>query len=252
MAAHLAAAGVAVAVLGRAIDHLTAAVSAIEAAGGQALAVPADVRDQQAVERSVERAEQELGPITLLLNNAAMVSPLGPLWETDAEEWWQTVEVNLRGPMLGMRAVLPRMIQRRRGRIVNLASGAATEAIAHGSAYVVSKTALVRLTENVALEVQEHGIQVFAVDPGNVRTDMTEWLMNSSAGQQWLPWFRSIFAEGRDDPAERVAHLICRIARGELDVLAGCLVSVAEDVEAMLSRVASEPTSALYTLRIRT
>jgi NAD(P)-dependent dehydrogenase (short-subunit alcohol dehydrogenase family) len=252
MAQHLATAGVAVAVVGRAVAHLTATVRAIEAAGGQALAVPADVRDQEALERGVDKTEQELGPITLLVNNAAIVRPLGPLWETNAEEWWHTVDVNLRGTMLGMRAVLPRMLPRRYGRIMNLASGAATQAIAYGSAYVVSKTALARLTENVALEVQGCGVHVFAIDPGNVRTDMTKYLMDSSAGQQWLPWFRRIFEEGQDDPPERVAHLVCRIGGGELDALSGCFVSVADDVNAMVARVVSEPNSDLYTLRMHT
>jgi NAD(P)-dependent dehydrogenase (short-subunit alcohol dehydrogenase family) len=251
IAEDLAASGAAVAVLGRSEQHLAATVSSIEHAGGQALAVPVNVTDQHALEWSIEQVERRLGPITLMVNNAGIVSPLGPLWETDADEWWQTLDVNLRGTMLGMRVVLPWMIQRRAGRIVNLASRAATVAVAYGSAYVVSKTALVRLSENIALEVREYGIRVFAVDPGNVRTDMTEYLMYSAAGQRWCPWFRDIFDKGQNDAPDQIAQLVRRIARGQVDTLSGCFLSVADDLESMVTQAANNPQEGFHTLRIR-
>jgi NAD(P)-dependent dehydrogenase (short-subunit alcohol dehydrogenase family) len=238
-------------VLGRSEGHLGATVKAIQHAGGQAFAVPGDVTDQHALERIVEVTERHLGPITLLVNNAGIVTPLGPVWETDPDEWWHTMDVNLRGPLLGMRAVLPHMIQRRSGRIVNVASPAATQAIAHGAAYVVSKTALVRLSENAALEVEEYGIRVFAVDPGTSRTDMTTYLLESAAAHQWLPWFRDAFEE-ESVTADQVAQLVRRIAGGQVDALSGCFLSVADDVDSMVVQAASNPQEGRYTLRIRT
>jgi NAD(P)-dependent dehydrogenase (short-subunit alcohol dehydrogenase family) len=204
------------------------------------------------MERLVARTEQELGPISLLVNNAGVISPLGPMWEVDPAEWWQTLDVNLRGPLLGIRAVVPRMIPRGRGRIINLASAAGLQAIPYGSAYVVSKTALIRLTETLALEVQARGLSVFAVHPGDVRTDMTAYLVDSPAGQRWVPWFARIFEEGQDMPAARVADLVCWIAAGHADALSGRFIGVGDDVDALLTQVGVGGQEALHTLRLRT
>ena len=98
-------------------------VALIRAEGGIALAVQADVTDQAAVTRMAAQVEAELGPIDLLVNNAGAGPPFGPTWEADTADWWRTVEVNLKGPMLCCHAVLPGMIARGRGRIVNVSSG---------------------------------------------------------------------------------------------------------------------------------
>jgi NAD(P)-dependent dehydrogenase (short-subunit alcohol dehydrogenase family) len=144
------------------------------------------------------------------------------------------------------------MIQRRQGRIINMASGAALQGIPYGSAYVVSKTALVRLSETIALELQEHGVSVFAVDPGNVYTDMTAYLLESPAGQRWLPWFRAIFDQGLNVGAAQVAQLVRRIASGHADALSGCFLSVSDDVDALLAQATSGTHEDLHTLRLRT
>lgn len=155
--------------------------------------VGAEVSDPEAVMRMVRESEQALGPIELLVNNAGVPGPIGPIAETDPGDWWRCQEVNLRGPMLCSSAVLPGMISRRRGRIVNIASGAGTTAIPYLSAYVVSKTALIRLTEILAADVAEFGVRAFAIEPGTVRTDMAEFALESSEeGRRWMPWFRDI------------------------------------------------------------
>ena len=162
--------------------------------------------------REVERA---LGSVDLLVNNAGLAGPIGPTWEADPEEWWRCLEVNLRGPMLCSRAVLPGMIARGCGRIVNVASGAGTVAIPHLGAYVTSKTALIRLTEILAAEAAEHGVKVFAIEPGTVRTAMAEYALESEAGRRWLPWFRDIFEQGRDVPPEHAARLVTLLGVGQ-------------------------------------
>jgi NAD(P)-dependent dehydrogenase (short-subunit alcohol dehydrogenase family) len=252
IAQELAAAGAAVAVVARSADQLQATVTSIREAGGNVMALPADVTDQTAMEEIVDAVERQLGPMTLLVNNAAIVSPLGPMWESDADQWWRTLEVNLRGPMLGIRAAAPRMIQWGQGRIVNVASRAALNAIAYGSAYVASKTALVRLTENLALEIGAYGITVFAIDPGNVRTAMTEYLADSPAGKRWTPWFRSIFDEDQDVSPDLVAHLVRRIAAGHADALTGRFISVFDDLDALVEREQAGAQEDLHTLRLQT
>ena len=123
IAQKLTKAGAAVAVVARSEDQLAETVTLIEGAGGRAIALPVDVTDQQAVERAVAETEQQLGPVDLLVNNAGVPGPPGPLWESDSGEWWWCIEVNLRGPFLCSRAVLPGMVARGRGRIITTASG---------------------------------------------------------------------------------------------------------------------------------
>jgi len=148
----LAAHGFQVAVTARTEAEIRATAEQIARADGRAIAIPGDVTSQAAVERIVAHTEAELGPIDLLVNNAGMLRALGVVAEIDADAWWREVEINLRGPFLFAHAILPGMIARRRGRIINVASGAGLQAIEAGSAYCVSKAARIRLSENIALE----------------------------------------------------------------------------------------------------
>ena len=137
----LAAAGYAVAVLARTEAELAETVALIERSGGKASAFPADVVDGMAIDRAFTEVERTLGRVDLLVNNAGVVGPLGPFAESDARAWWRTLEVNLHGQMLCAHRALPGMIARRRGRIVNIASGGGATMLPYFSAYVTSKTA---------------------------------------------------------------------------------------------------------------
>lgn len=246
----LARAGAAVGVIGRSEAPVGETMGAIVKAGGGALAVVADVSEAASVEHAVREVEGALGPVDLLVNNAAIMGPLGPMWNADAHDWWHSFEVNLRGPYLCSRALLPGMIARRRGRIINLSTSAATVAVAHMGAYVVSKTALIRFTENLAAELLNSGVSVFAIDPGTVRTAMSEHLLESEAGKKWLPWFRKLFDKGRDVPAEKAADLVVQLAAGRADALSGRLIGVADDLANMLEQTEEIKKRSLYTLRV--
>jgi NAD(P)-dependent dehydrogenase (short-subunit alcohol dehydrogenase family) len=222
----------------------------IEEAGGRAYAFVADVTDAMAVGTTMAEIERTLGPIRLLVNNAARQGPMGPFCETDVGEWWRALAVNLSGPMLCSRAVLPGMISRHEGRIVNIASSPVP--IAYFSSYVTSKTALIRFTETVATEVGPYGVRMFAVGPGTVRTAMSEYALNSPEGQKWLPWFRRIFDEGLDVPVERPARLVLELASGRADSLTGRFLSVSDDPDALLRNVKKIEENHLFSLRVRT
>jgi NAD(P)-dependent dehydrogenase (short-subunit alcohol dehydrogenase family) len=250
IAVALAQAGAAVAVLARSTEQLAETVEGITAVGGRAIACPADVTDRAAVEATVASVSRELGPIDLLVNNAGVRGPLGPLAESDPEEWWRCVEVNLRGSLLCSRAVLPGMLARRRGRIVNVASGAGTRAIPHLSAYVTSKAALIRLTENLAAEVQDFGVRVFAIQPGTVWTAMAESALNSGEARRWLPWFAELFERGQDVPPERAGQLVAFLASGQADVLSGRFLAVEWDCEALARRAGEIAGTDSLTLRL--
>jgi 3-oxoacyl-[acyl-carrier protein] reductase len=198
----------------------------------------------------VARVEAALGPVDLLRNNAGRFGPIGPVAATDPDEWWQALEVNLRGPLYCARAVPPRMLSRGHGRIVNVSSGAGFEAWPMLSAYVVSKAALYRLSESIAAETQGQGVAVFAINPGLVRTAMSESGLSCgepSIEQTFTDWF----ANKEDVSADAAATLVVYLASGAADVLSGRNLDVSHDVAQMVARAAEIEEHDLYVLRQR-
>lgn len=246
----LSDAGAAVAVCARSEGEVTHVAGEIADRGEQALAIRCDVTHRQDVEGMIAAVEEAIGPIDLLVNNAAQFGPVGPLAATDPDEWWRAVEVNLRGPLYCARAVLPGMLARGRGRIVNVSAGAGFAAIPMVSAYVVSKTALYRLSENLAIETRGQGVVVFAVDPGLVRTAMSQAAL-SCAEPSVEQWFEDAFAREEDVSAEMPATLVAYLASGAADVLSGRNIKVSDDVEGMVARAAEIEERDLYVLRER-
>ena len=246
----LARADASVAVVARSGDQLAGTAKEITEAGGRAISVTADVSDPGAVERMVVEVEKSLGSVDLLVNNAGLPGPIGRTWETDPDDWWRCLEVNLRGPMLCSRAVLPGMITREGGRIVNVASGAGTFAIPYLGAYVTSKTALIRFTEIVALEAGAHGVMVFAIEPGTVRTAMAEYALKSDEGKRWLPWLGEVFKRGEDVPPDRAADLLVLLASGRADALSGRFFTIKDDVVGLVERAGDQGLGDLQTLRL--
>ena len=217
----LAKTGLHVAVASRNTEELSATVALLRAKQVRCVAIPTDVTNDVAVRRMVSITQDQLGPISLLVNAAGVGAPFGPTWETDSEEWWRNVEVNLKGTMLCCKAVVRTMIARRQGCIINVASAAGTVSIPYMSAYVSSKAAVIRFTEVFADEVRQHGVSVFAIQPGTVKTAMAEELMQSESGMRWLPWFKKIFDENRDDSSVHAENLVLYLASGKADVLSG-------------------------------
>lgn len=254
IAGYLAKAGARVVLTARTAAQLETAAEAIRSAGGEALAVTADVTDVGAVAALMERVEGEWGAVDLLVNNAGSFYALGPLWEADPDRWWTDVTINLRGPFLGCRAVLPGMIRRGRGRIINLIGGGTGTPFAYGSGYGSSKAAVMRLTECVADELRQAGspVAVFALGPGLVRTTLTEYQLHSPEGKQWMSRIETLFAEGRDVPPTRAAALAVELAGGRFDRLAGRAFSVGDDLEELLVRQDEIIRKDQKTLRFRT
>lgn len=247
----LAAAGAAVAVASRTADQVAETVALTQARGGRAIGVPVDVTDQAATERLMAQVTEQLGPIDLLVNNAGSFGAIGPVWEVDPEHWWRDVETNLRGAFLCCRAVLPGMIARQRGKIINLSGGGSTNGFPYGSGYGSSKAAVVRFSECLALETRELGVQIFAMGPGLVRTAMTELQLSTPEGRRWLPRIGRMFEEGRDVPPERAGQLAVFLASNDVAHLTGRAVGVADDPEDLVLRAETIQQDDLYTLRLR-
>src|SRR5207302_750841 len=117
--------------------------------GGVAEAVAADVTDEHAVARANEQIVASLGPVDVLVNNAGVGSQLGPMWEVDPARWLENIQINLGGTFLCSRTVLPSMVERQSGRIINIVSNAGAHRWPYFSAYSVSKAAVIKLTENL-------------------------------------------------------------------------------------------------------
>jgi NAD(P)-dependent dehydrogenase (short-subunit alcohol dehydrogenase family) len=242
IALRLAKEGWDVAISARSADQLAETASLAE---GRVLALAGDVADPAAVRALVQEVEAKLGVIDLLVNNAGTGGPLARFWETDPEAWWRCQEVNLRGPMLCCRAVLPGMIGRHSGRIVNVASGAGCRSYPDMSAYVASKTALIRFSEQLALELDGLGVSVFPIRPGVVRTAMVE------EARHRVPIIQKLLDDGADVSPDKVASLVLTLASGRADLLSGRLFSVHEDVDAIVSQAEAVRARELYLLRIQ-
>ncbi|MCP5367465.1 MAG: SDR family oxidoreductase [Hyphomicrobiales bacterium] len=172
VARELARRGAAVAALARNGAACDGLAQAIAADGGRALALGCDVADAGAVAAAVAHVEEAWDRVDILVNNAGMIDPIGTIAETDPAEWARCVTVNLCGVYHGVRAVLPGMVARGGGVIVNVSSGAAHSALEGWSAYCSAKAGAAMLTRSIHLEYGAAGIRVHGFGPGTVDTDM--------------------------------------------------------------------------------
>jgi NAD(P)-dependent dehydrogenase (short-subunit alcohol dehydrogenase family) len=240
LALGLARQGMRVGLVGRNRRTLDATLSACAAAGGKAVAVPADVTDRTQLRAAVDTVERDLGPLDLVVSNAGLRERHpGPPWEADADDWWRTVETNVRGPFLLARCVLPGMVERGHGRLLHVGSGMGQRPQPEWSAYGVSKAALSRLTDSLATALTGTGVTVLELSPGLVRTDMTETMWGPAEEQPW-------------HDVARMVDATVRFARGDLDPLHGRFVHAArDDLDALLAAAPGIAETDARTLRLR-
>lgn len=246
----LATAGAVVAITARTEAELQETVTLIEETGGRVAAFTADVTDRAAMAGVVDEVETRFGAIDILVNNAAVITPLGYDWEVDLDEWWRTMEINVRGPFLCTQLVLPGMMARRRGRIVNVTSGAAYGVNPYGTAYCTSKAALSQLTNLLAAGVKEYGISVFALAPGGP-TAMIEILATSpNVPEKVNAHFREAMADV--ERMQESVQMFMFLLSGQADSLTGRHISYADSMDELLHRSTDIVAQDLYTLRRRT
>jgi NAD(P)-dependent dehydrogenase (short-subunit alcohol dehydrogenase family) len=191
------------------------------------VAIKADVADPGQTAFVIQEATQGIGPIDVLINNAGIGgAENGPqtLVDSDADTWWRVQETNVRGPMLYSKAVLPGMLERANGVIINVGSYIAIRPSAMATAYGTSKAALARFSDCLAAEVAERGVQVFCVSPGLVLTDMT----------RDLPFIKDIPKEEFYQP-EQLAALACELSTGKYAKLTGHFIHVRDDLSELLA-----------------
>lgn len=233
IALELASAGAQVAVAARSADEIKQTADEI---GG--LAIECDVSDRSSVERMVKQVEAEHGRIDLLVANAGMsITEGNAAWDVEPEEWWRVFEVNVLGVYLCCRSVIPGMLAHGGGRIVNVASGAAYLPGPSNTSYCASKAGVHRFSETLALQLEPHGIPVFSISPGLVRTRMTEDSFADDA-----PW----------TPPELAPRLVRALASGKLDQLAGrYLHAEHDDIDDVAARAEQIVAGDLNAIRLR-
>ena len=232
IALHLARAGAGIAVVARTRSQLDESAAMIESEGGRALAIVADVTERSEVEAGVAETERELGPISILVNNAGLARPYGPVGHVDPDDWWRSHAIHVRGTLLFMSAVLPGMRARRAGRIINIASKGGIVVAPNLSSYCVAKATVIRLTEHVDAEAKADGVRAFVVQPGTIATDMGRESLSNPEARRWVPFLVSDLERVIDrDPTDDLARLgaqIVSLAAGHHDKLAGSYLDLEE------------------------
>jgi 3-oxoacyl-[acyl-carrier protein] reductase len=223
IARELAADGWHVTVTGRTAEQVE---EVARETGGEA--VVGDVSRREDVERMITAAE----PIDLLVANAGVAMWEGS-WETDPDDWWRVLEINVLGAYLTTRLALPGMIERGGGRIVITGSGSSYLPGSTSGAYSASKAAVGRYGEVLARQVEPHGIKVFVISPGLVRTEMTDQFGDDA------PW----------TPPELAPRLVRELASGRFDALSGRYLHAEHDppdeLERRIPRILDEDLNAI-------
>ncbi|MBQ2261638.1 MAG: SDR family oxidoreductase [Loktanella sp.] len=168
-AREFASAGANVALIGRSTDDIARIAGDI---GQKALAIPCDVARFTQFEQAVAATAKTFGGLDVLINNAGVVDPMGDFAGLDPDEWGRTIDINLKGVMHGMRAVIPGMIAQGHGTILNISSGAAHNPVEGWTAYCASKAGAYMLTRTADLECRAKGLRIMGLSPGTVATQM--------------------------------------------------------------------------------
>jgi NAD(P)-dependent dehydrogenase (short-subunit alcohol dehydrogenase family) len=219
----LAAAGASVMLAARSLAQAGANAQQITAAGGKAFALTCDVSDYSACEHLVHEATQRFGPPDILVNNAGVIDPITTVADAEPREWARSIEINLIGAYYAIRAVLPGMLQRGRGDIINVSSGAAIRPLEGWSAYCTGKAGLAMLTRAIDLEHRTGGIRVFGFQPGTTDTDMQVTIRASGINMV------SRIPREQLTPVAHPARAIVYLCTKEADDLAGKEFSLRDD-----------------------
>jgi len=242
--------GTRVVIAARSKGDITKTVAELKSMG-EIIGVQTDVSREKEVYDLVRHASNEYGTIDILVNAAGVQNPIGTFYEVEISEWISNIQINLLGTVLCCKAVLPIMMAKKKGKIINFSGGGATGPRPHFSAYACSKIAIVKFTEILAEEVKDFGIQVNAIAPGAVNTRMLQEILNAGnrAGKKEIDEAKARVEKG-GNPPELAAYLAVFLASEDSDGITGKLISAIWDPwgeEAFQKRLTEEKD--LCTLR---
>lgn len=210
-----------------------------------ALAVAADISTSMKAKEIIEQVESELGPIDILLNCAGITRYGTLAAEEDFETWWRVLEVNLYGPTALIHAVLPSMIKRRAGIVMTVASTSGSQDVPYNTAYAVAKAGVIKLHQDLAVELRRHNIQSYSVHPGSIPTELAG---NSSAVnmksvgeepemQQAMEAFKDMKYQTLELPASTFVALV---ADQRCQALNGMYIDAEQDLSFVLQEAEKE------------
>ena len=238
-------------VISRTVSEVEETAKQIQSLGHKALSISADVSKPEDVKNAVDASIKEFGKVDILVNAAGIQGPIGSVLENDINYWIQTINVNLIGTFLFTKAVLPAMIEHRKGKIINFSGGGATSPRPYFTAYAASKGAVVHFTESLAEEVKKFNIQVNAIAPGAVNTRMLDQVLsaNDLAGEKESAKAKDQLNSG-GTPLEKPAKLAVFLASDESDGLTGKIISaVWDNWQDFAGKINEIMASDIYTLR---
>jgi 3-oxoacyl-[acyl-carrier protein] reductase len=256
IAREFTAAGANIAICARdqqAVTRTRDVLVASSATRGRVIALQADVSREDDVRRLIDAALDAFGRLHVLVNNAGVYGPMGPIDEVDWAEWTRAVEIDLYGSVLPIRAILPHFRQHRYGKIIQLSGGGATSPLPRITAYAAAKAAVVRLAESVALDVKDEGIDVNSIAPGALNTRLMDELIEAGPDAVGRAFFDRMkkTADAGGTPLDTGARLAVFLAAADSDGITGKLLSAPWDPWESLPQhkgdLASEPD--IYTLR---
>jgi 2-hydroxycyclohexanecarboxyl-CoA dehydrogenase len=221
----LAADGRTVAVGDLLLDEARETAAAIADQGGRALAVELDVTDARSVSTAVDAVGPELGPIDVLVNNAGW-DELRPFLDTDEEFWDRVLEINLKGCLRMTRAVLPGMVERGFGRLVNIGSDAGRVGSSLEAVYSGAKGGMIAFTKTVAREVARKGVTANTVCPGPTRTPLLEGMAGEGEGERFVESLTRAVPMRRLGEPEDVAAAVAFLASDPAGFITGQTLSV--------------------------
>lgn len=210
-----------------------------------------DVTHPEQIKDVVQQVVNKYGQIDGFINNAGAFQAIGPTWEVDSNDLINDLSTNIFGPLLCIQTVVPIMLKQGHGRIVNLVGGGFPGPFPYGNAYGTSKTAVARLTENVAAELSEtqKDVKVFALDPGLNDTDMTRYQRETDVGKQYLSGIEKLFEDHVDVPPMQAPQWVYYLVEGQLDAYVGRVVTVYDDLEVLKEQSEKVLKEDLYRLR---
>ncbi len=215
-----AQAGANVALVARSTDDIARIAGDI---GSKAIAISADVSRHEEIEGAVSKTAQEFGGLDILVGNAGVIDPIGHLAEADIDDWGRCIDINLKGVMYGMRAVLPGMIAQGHGTILTVSSGAAHNPLEGWSAYCASKAAAYMLTRTADLENRDKGLRIMGLSPGTVATQMQRDIKASGINPvSTMDWSDHV-------PPEWPAQTLVWMSTPEADAYMGMDVALREE-----------------------
>jgi NAD(P)-dependent dehydrogenase (short-subunit alcohol dehydrogenase family) len=190
----------------------------------------ADVSRPENVKKMLDFTLDKFGTVDILVNCAGIYGPIGLITDVDVKHWLATININLYGTFLCMRSVLPIMMKKNKGKIINMSGGGGASPLPRFSAYGTSKAGVIRLTETIANEVKDYKIDINAIAPGAVNTRLLDQAL--AAGDAVGNDFKAKIIKQKEDggvPPEKVAELALFLASSESDGLSGRLISLLWD-----------------------